>query len=108
MKMINVVIRGTLLCDSDRCVYLGTLCPPYVNKLSLHPFEFLNGLLPSSRCIVPNLHVVNTEVDFGRCFLKYPYKKTIQLVNDDNLPGCYRVLPQASYSIRFQCCFSFS
>ncbi|XP_006746825.1 hydrocephalus-inducing protein homolog, partial [Leptonychotes weddellii] len=45
-------------------------------------------------CIVPTLHMVNPEVDFGHCFLKYPYEKTVQLVNHDDLPGCYTVLPQ--------------
>lgn len=47
--------------------------------------------------------MVNTEVDFGRCFLKYPYEKTVQLVNHDDLPGCYEVLPQVTYFILFQC-----
>lgn len=45
---------------------------------------------------MPTLQLVTTEVNFGRCFLKYPYEKTIQLVNHDVLPGCYKVLPQVS------------
>uniref|UniRef100_H0WFN8 MSP domain-containing protein n=2 Tax=Otolemur garnettii TaxID=30611 RepID=H0WFN8_OTOGA len=56
--------------------------------------EEVLALLITARCIVPTLRLVNTEVDFGRCFLKYPYEKTIQLVNQDDLPGCYEVLPQ--------------
>ncbi|KAB0347974.1 hypothetical protein FD754_012831 [Muntiacus muntjak] len=78
-----------------------TLCSNTVQKYELALVVDVEGigeevlaLLITARCIVPTLHVVNTEVDFGRCFLKYPYKKTIQLVNDDDLPGCYRVLPQ--------------
>ncbi|XP_006860378.1 PREDICTED: hydrocephalus-inducing protein homolog [Chrysochloris asiatica] len=56
--------------------------------------EEVLALLITARCIVPALCLVRTEVDFGRCFLKYPYEKAIQLVNNDNLPGCYEVLPQ--------------
>lgn len=74
-------------------------------KRAFYPFKFLNGLLPVSRCIVPALHMANAEVDFGRCFLKYPYKKTVQLVNPDDLPGCYEVLPQVNYRILSQCWF---
>lgn len=71
-------------------------------KQAFCPFKFFNGLLPLSRCIVPALRMANAEVDFGRCYLKYPYEKTIQLVNPDDLPGCYEVLPQVSYWILFQ------
>ncbi|KAM8955232.1 hydrocephalus-inducing protein homolog [Lycaon pictus] len=78
-----------------------TLCSNTVQKYELALVVDVEGigeevlaLLITARCIVPNIHMVNTEVDFGRCFLKYPYKKTVQLVNHDDLPGCYEVLPQ--------------
>nr|XP_025867468.1 hydrocephalus-inducing protein homolog [Vulpes vulpes] len=78
-----------------------TLCSNTVQKYELALVVDVEGigeevlaLLITARCIVPNLHMVNTEVDFGRCFLKYPYKKMVQLVNHDDLPGCYEVLPQ--------------
>lgn len=72
-----------------------------LRKQAFYAFKFFNGLLPLSRCIVPALRMANSEVDFGRCFLKYPYEKTIQLINPDDLPGCYEVLPQVSYRILF-------
>ncbi|XP_057569314.1 hydrocephalus-inducing protein homolog [Hippopotamus amphibius kiboko] len=78
-----------------------TLCSNTVQKYELALVVDVEGigeevlaLLITARCIVPALRVVNTEVDFGHCFLKYPYEKTIQLVNHDDLPGCYQVLPQ--------------
>uniref|UniRef100_A0A8C9M285 HYDIN axonemal central pair apparatus protein n=1 Tax=Panthera tigris altaica TaxID=74533 RepID=A0A8C9M285_PANTA len=78
-----------------------TLCSNTVQKYELALVVDVEGigeevlaLLITARCIVPTLHMVNTEVDFGRCFLKYPYEKTVQLVNHDDLPGCYEVLPQ--------------
>ncbi|XP_059006937.1 hydrocephalus-inducing protein homolog [Mustela lutreola] len=78
-----------------------TLCSNTVKKYELALVVDVEGigeevlaLLITARCIVPTLHMVNSEVDFGRCFLKYPYEKTVQLVNQDDLPGCYTVLPQ--------------
>ncbi|XP_069312434.1 hydrocephalus-inducing protein homolog [Eulemur rufifrons] len=80
-----------------------TLCSNTVQKYELALVVDVQGvgeevlaLLITARCVVPTLRLVNTEVDFGHCFLKYPYEKTIQLVNQDNLPGCYEVLPQVS------------
>ncbi|XP_042300375.1 hydrocephalus-inducing protein-like, partial [Sceloporus undulatus] len=35
-------------------------------------------------------------VNFGHCFLKFPYQQVATLVNDTDLPGCYGVLPQES------------
>nr|KAF6318524.1 HYDIN axonemal central pair apparatus protein [Pipistrellus kuhlii] len=78
-----------------------TLCSNTVQKYELALVVDVEGigeevlaLLITARCIVPALRMANTEVDFGRCFLRYPYEKTIQLVNPDDLPGCYEVLPQ--------------
>ncbi|XP_026975142.1 hydrocephalus-inducing protein homolog [Sagmatias obliquidens] len=78
-----------------------TLCSNTLQKYELALVVDVEGigeevlaLLITARCIVPPLHVVNTEVNFGRCFLKYPYEKTIQLVNHNDLPACYQVLPQ--------------
>ncbi|KAL6033960.1 hypothetical protein STEG23_011292, partial [Scotinomys teguina] len=78
-----------------------TLCSNTVQKYELVLVVDVEGigeevlaLLITARCVVPTLQLVTTEVNFGRCFLKYPYEKTIQLVNHDDLPGCYKVLPQ--------------
>nr|XP_051703218.1 hydrocephalus-inducing protein homolog isoform X2 [Oryctolagus cuniculus] len=78
-----------------------TLCSNTVQKYELALVVDVEGigeevlaLLITARCIVPTLRLVDEEVDFGRCFLKYPYKKMIQLVNHNDLPGYYEVLPQ--------------
>ncbi|XP_039707976.1 hydrocephalus-inducing protein homolog isoform X13 [Pteropus medius] len=78
-----------------------TLCSNTVQKYELALVVDVEGigeevlaLLITARCVVPTLQVVNTEVDFGRCFLKYPYEKSVQLVNHHDLPGCYELLPQ--------------
>ena len=49
--------------------------------------------------MVPPLRVLNPVVMFGRCFLKFPYQQMLTLVNDSDLPGCYRVLPQVWHCI---------
>ncbi|XP_039769505.1 hydrocephalus-inducing protein homolog isoform X2 [Ornithorhynchus anatinus] len=78
-----------------------TLCSNTVKKYELALVVDVEGigeevlaLLITARCIVPVLHVANPDIRFGRCFLKYPYEKMVRLVNDDELPGCYGVLPQ--------------
>ncbi|XP_064239335.1 hydrocephalus-inducing protein homolog [Aotus nancymaae] len=78
-----------------------TLCSNTVQKYELALVVDVEGigeevlaLLITARCVVPALYLVNTEVDFGHCFLKYPYKKTLQLANQDDLPGFYEVQPQ--------------
>ncbi|XP_066493063.1 hydrocephalus-inducing protein homolog [Tiliqua scincoides] len=48
----------------------------------------------TARCITPPVHMANPIVNFGRCFLQFPYQQMVKLVNDSDLPGCYCVLPQ--------------
>ncbi|XP_051830566.1 hydrocephalus-inducing protein homolog [Antechinus flavipes] len=78
-----------------------TLCSNTVQKYQLALVVDVEGigeevlaLLITARCVVPKLRVVNPDLDYGYCFLKYPYKRKVQLVNDDDLPGCYGVLLQ--------------
>ncbi|XP_072492710.1 hydrocephalus-inducing protein homolog isoform X2 [Notamacropus eugenii] len=78
-----------------------TLCSNTVQKYQLALVVDVEGigeevlaLLITARCVVPKLRVVNPELDYGCCFLKYPYQQTVQLVNEDDLPGCYGVLLQ--------------
>ncbi|XP_054255024.1 LOW QUALITY PROTEIN: hydrocephalus-inducing protein homolog, partial [Indicator indicator] len=47
-----------------------------------------------ARCVVPHLRVLNPVVTFGRCYLQFPARKMLTLVNNSDLPGCYGLLPQ--------------
>ncbi|XP_048461536.1 hydrocephalus-inducing protein homolog [Rhincodon typus] len=47
-----------------------------------------------ARCIVPNVEVVNQQMDLGRCFVKHPYECMIKLQNTNDLPACYGLIPQ--------------
>ncbi|KFV73572.1 Hydrocephalus-inducing protein, partial [Struthio camelus australis] len=84
-----------------------TLCSNTVKKYELALVVDVDGvgkevlaLLLTARCIVPPLRVLNPVVKFGRCFLKFPCRQTLTLVNDSDLPGCYGVLPQVWHCIR--------
>ncbi|NXI51133.1 HYDIN protein, partial [Chloroceryle aenea] len=78
-----------------------TLCSNTVRRYELALVVDVDGvgkevlaLLLTARCVVPPLRVLNPVMTFGRCFLKFPYQQMLTLVNDSDLPGCYRILPQ--------------
>ncbi|XP_053937812.1 hydrocephalus-inducing protein homolog [Cuculus canorus] len=77
-----------------------TLCSNTVKKYRLALVVDVEGvgkvssLLLRARCVIPQLRVLNPVVTFEKCFLKVPCQQTLTIVNDSNLPGCYRVLPQ--------------
>ncbi|KAM6409238.1 hydrocephalus-inducing protein homolog [Rhynochetos jubatus] len=78
-----------------------TLCSNTVRRYELALVVDVDGvgqevlaLLLTASCVVPPLRVLNPIMTFGRCFLKFPYRQMLTLVNDSDLPGCYRVLPQ--------------
>ena len=51
-----------------------------------------------AECIVPEIKL-NTEVlDFGDCFLGYPYEATLQVINDSALPAKFTVIEQDDQS----------
>ncbi|XP_030060864.1 hydrocephalus-inducing protein homolog [Microcaecilia unicolor] len=53
----------------------------------------------TARCLVPLVRVEKPVMKFGRCFLQYPYKQSVKLVNDSNLPGCYSLTPEEPHSL---------
>ncbi|NWY49823.1 HYDIN protein, partial [Chionis minor] len=92
--------RGTIRSQGFLDIQV-TLCSNTLKRYELALVVDVDGvgrevlaLLLTARCVVPPLHVLNPIVTFGRCLLKYPYRQTLTLVNDSDLPGCYRVLPQ--------------
>ncbi|KAG2469946.1 HYDIN protein, partial [Polypterus senegalus] len=47
-----------------------------------------------ARCVIPPLRLVSPVLEFGRCFLDYPYHHAIKVANDSRLPACCGLLPQ--------------
>ncbi|XP_075289556.1 hydrocephalus-inducing protein homolog [Opisthocomus hoazin] len=83
-----------------------TLCSSMVKSYELALVVDMEGvgkevlaLLLTARCVVPPLRVLNPVVTFGRCFLKFPCRRMLTLVNDSDLPGCYGLLPQVWHRI---------
>ncbi|NXG19549.1 HYDIN protein, partial [Grallaria varia] len=52
----------------------------------------------TARCLVPDLRLLSTTLNFGKCALKVPYHDKLTIVNATPFPGCYGVLPQKSNS----------
>ncbi|NXS60518.1 HYDIN protein, partial [Brachypteracias leptosomus] len=93
--------RGTIRPQGLLDIQVVTLCSNTVRRYELALVVDVDGvgkevlaLLLTARCVVPSLRVLNPIVTFGRCFLKLPYQQILTLVNDSDLPGCYRLLPQ--------------
>lgn len=52
-----------------------------------------------AECAVPKLTLSTAVLEFGSCFLRHPYKRTIRLANESKLPGKFEVLPQDPQSM---------
>jgi hydrocephalus-inducing protein len=52
------------------------------------------SLLVVAECVVPRLSIGCETLDFGDCFLHYPVKRTLQLINDAKLPAKFTVEAQ--------------
>ncbi|KAM9214465.1 hydrocephalus-inducing protein homolog [Leptosomus discolor] len=92
--------RGTLRSQGHLDIQV-TLCSNTVRSYELALVVDVDGvgkevsaLLLTARCVVPLLRALIPVVTFEQCLLKFPCQQTLTLVNDSDLPGCYRVLPQ--------------
>ena len=56
-------------------------------------------VLSLARCIVPPISVLSPVLDYGRCFLRFPYERSVRLHNDTDLPAKYIILPEEELNI---------
>lgn len=47
-----------------------------------------------AECAVPKISMESATLDCGDCFVRYPYKQTIKLLNSSKLPAKFEVQPQ--------------
>lgn len=47
-----------------------------------------------AECAVPLLTLSSPVVEFGDCFLRYPYKRVLRLTNESKLPSKFEIMPQ--------------
>ncbi|XP_047008963.2 hydrocephalus-inducing protein homolog isoform X3 [Ictalurus punctatus] len=78
-----------------------TLCSNTVQQYNLALVVDVHGVgeevlaLPiKASCVIPEVHLESSMLQFQHCFLGYPYEQTIRLINDTNLPACYGLLAQ--------------
>nr|KAG5712964.1 hypothetical protein BaRGS_021758 [Batillaria attramentaria] len=64
-----------------------------------HVGEEILSLPITAKCIIPQITVLNPMMDYGRCFLRYPYIRSLRLHNDTDLPAKYIILPQEELGI---------
>ncbi|XP_027128846.1 hydrocephalus-inducing protein homolog isoform X3 [Larimichthys crocea] len=88
-----------------------TLCANTVRRYRLALVVDVEGVgeeirtLPiNARCVVPDVMVESTVLNFERCFLDYPYEQQVRLHNTSPLPACYSVLSEEDEeSLSLQC-----
>ena len=54
---------------------------------------------------MPEITVETPIIDYGRCFIRYPYEKMVVLRNETDLPAKYELLPQVSRFTFVPFCF---
>ena len=47
----------------------------------------------TAQSVVPTITLTTSLLDYGRCFVNYPYTKNLVLKNESNLPAIYESLP---------------
>ena len=51
-----------------------------------------------AECVVPEIKLSTEVLDFGDCFLGYPYEAILKVINDSALPAKFRVIEQDDQS----------
>lgn len=64
------------------------------NGLKSEPCLNFQCVCANFRCLSPDVDLVPSCMDLGRCFLRYPYQPTIRIENKSNVPVKYTVLSQ--------------
>ena len=48
----------------------------------------------TAKSIVPQVNLLTQLLDYGHCFLRYPYVQNVEIMNDTALPVKYEMPPQ--------------
>lgn len=48
----------------------------------------------TAKSTVPSVTLITQLLDYGRCFLRYPYSHNVEIMNDTALPVKYEMPPQ--------------
>ena len=50
-------------------------------------------------CRLPDVHVAEEHIEYGSCFLRYPYIQILELANDSDQMARYEILPQEEHTM---------
>ncbi|KAL6479129.1 hypothetical protein MHYP_G00125620 [Metynnis hypsauchen] len=91
---------GTIRAQSQIDIQV-TLCSNTVQQYALALVVDVQGVgeevlaLPiRARCVVPEVRLQSSVLQFQHCFVGYPYQQSVKLINDTDLPACYGLLAQ--------------
>ncbi|KAF5907636.1 hydrocephalus-inducing protein, partial [Clarias magur] len=91
---------GTIRAQSKMDIRV-TLCSNTVHRYSLALVVDVHGVgeevlaLPiKASCVVPEVHLESSVLEFQHCYLGYRYERPIRLINNTNLSACYGLLAQ--------------
>lgn len=104
-EFVILPAKGTVLPNGKQKLTLEFL-PQTVQKYNLSLVMDLPGIsdcvasIPvTGECAVPLISLKDAVVDFGQCYLQYPYRNTLTLVNESKLPAKFEVVPQVGSAI---------
>ena len=60
--------------------------------------DVLRTIAIKATCVVADVKMMLSTINFGDCFLKYPYTQNIVISNDSEHPARYEILPQDDHS----------
>lgn len=89
---------GTILPQSNKQIkveFLSNTIKKYHYSLALDVGEVGDALyfMPiTAECIVPDVLISSSKINFGDCFIGYKYQQTLDLGNKSNMPAKYEVM----------------
>ncbi len=81
--------------------FISTHVRTYEMYLTVDVESVGEGLLSipiSAECRLPDVSLAEEEIDYGACFLRYPYTRNIVLKNDSDQRARFEIQPQAEHS----------
>ena len=96
---------GTIVADGKVNIqvdFISTTVRAYEMYLTVDVENVGEGLLSipiKAECRLPDVKLGSEEIEFGSCFLRYPYVKMMELINDSDQKARYEFLPQEEHTM---------
>ena len=96
---------GTIVADGKVDIqvdFISTTVRVYEMYLTVDVQNVGEGLLSipiKAECRLPDVNVAEEQIEYGSCFLRYPYIQILELVNDSDQMARYEILPQEEHTM---------